>query len=440
MEIGGARGQAPQDGALDAVDVAAQASDQRLAGIGGVNGVGSSGRRSGERIGAAVDLVDRQVGKVELRDGAGDERIGFVGGVVARADIERERKRVIADVGRVVAGGAVANERRDGGGAEGGVVVQAADAGDGERAGVEESFADGNSFAHGVVPIGEGEKGWTRTGPRVEEREGGGIEGLPVGILAEGIVGAGMVLLLGKNVSAAAGAIACEQACSIVVDLSRVQAKFKIDDGGLLIEGRGGALGMSNRGTNGLMHEVGDEIGAKGLGVIERLYGFAAVEHDGAEKTEVGGGERAAVNGDSLCTGRGIGNDGTAVGVVDGTDGELSVAGKGEEDPDEAAFQKQAVVGRISGSGVGTVGTVNGSEERVVAAGFLEGGADTGDAEAKGVAGEMASGAGAAVGTETLKEGVLFVDRTRGVVGRNQTGWVAKRKQAGDDDCGGNCC
>ncbi len=185
VKIGGACGEASEDGAFDAVHVAALAGDEAFAGIGGVDDVGGGGRRGGEGIRAAGDFVDGHVGEIELREGVGDERIGFVGGVVAGADIERERERMIADVGRVMTRGAGALERGDGDGAERGVVVEAADVGDGERAGVEERFTGGDFFAGGDAELLEGIVGRLQIRPGLEHGERGGIERATVGIFAE---------------------------------------------------------------------------------------------------------------------------------------------------------------------------------------------------------------------------------------------------------------
>ena len=207
VKIRGAGGEASQDGTFDAVHVAAEAGDEAFAGIGGVDDVGRGGRRRGEWIRAAGDFVDGNVGEIELREGVGDERIGFVGGVVAGADIERERERMIADVGRVMTGGAGALERGDGDGAERGIVVEAADVGDGERAGVEERFAGGDFFAGRDAESLEGIVGRLQIRPRLEHGERGGIERATVGIFAERIVGAGVVGLLREVVSAALRAV-----------------------------------------------------------------------------------------------------------------------------------------------------------------------------------------------------------------------------------------
>ena len=65
-----------------------------------------------ERVGAAADFVDGKVGRAELLKRGDDGGVCFVTGLAADADIERKRDGVVADVGRVVAGGAGS---RDGG-------------------------------------------------------------------------------------------------------------------------------------------------------------------------------------------------------------------------------------------------------------------------------------------------------------------------------------
>ena len=144
--------------------VAAEAADQAFAGIGGVDHV-RRWRLRGilERIGAAGDFVDRNVWPTERRKAVGDERIVFIGRVVAGADIEGERKRVVADIGRVVAGGASSLKRRDGyGGAERcgerGVIGEAADIRDGKRARIEERLSGGDFAAQRVGEFSQAAK------------------------------------------------------------------------------------------------------------------------------------------------------------------------------------------------------------------------------------------------------------------------------------------
>ena len=74
----------------------------------------------GEGIRTAGDFEDGQFGEAELRDAIRDQGIGFDAGIVASANVQGQRKRMIADVWRVVAGGAKALKGSDGyGGAEG---------------------------------------------------------------------------------------------------------------------------------------------------------------------------------------------------------------------------------------------------------------------------------------------------------------------------------
>jgi len=152
VEIWRPRGEATKDGAFDTVDVAALPREERFARIGGVDDVGINGSRI-ERIGAAFDFVDRQIGKIELRGGTGNDGIGFVSGIVSGADIERKREGVITDIGRVVTGGAVADERCDGHRTKSRIVVEATDAGDGERASIEQDFSSRDHLAVVVIVI-----------------------------------------------------------------------------------------------------------------------------------------------------------------------------------------------------------------------------------------------------------------------------------------------
>src|SRR5580692_9980209 len=64
VEVGRTRGEAAQDRALAAVEVAALSGDQRLARIGGVEGLRLPGA---EGVGAAADQVYRHVGERQLR-------------------------------------------------------------------------------------------------------------------------------------------------------------------------------------------------------------------------------------------------------------------------------------------------------------------------------------------------------------------------------------
>src|SRR5580704_6999055 len=60
---------------------------------------------------------------------------------------------------------------------------------------------------------------------------------------------------------------------------------------------------------------------------------------------------------------------------------------------------------------------------------------NTVDAETEAVAGEVAGAAGASIGAQALEEHVLaaFIDRTIGVVRRDNPGGIEKREEIGDN-------
>ena len=77
--------------------------------------------------------------------------------------------------------GASALERADGDGAERGIVVEAADIGDGERTGVEERLAGSDFFAGCDAVVLEWIVRGLQIRPRLEHGERGGIECAAVG-------------------------------------------------------------------------------------------------------------------------------------------------------------------------------------------------------------------------------------------------------------------
>ena len=82
--------------------------------------------------------------------------VGFDAGIVARSDVQGQRKRVVANIRGVVAGGAESLKQRNRyGGAEGfserRVIVQSSDMGNGQRASIERLFACGDLPAHLVA-------------------------------------------------------------------------------------------------------------------------------------------------------------------------------------------------------------------------------------------------------------------------------------------------
>jgi len=241
-----------------------------------------------------------------------------------------------------------------------------------------------------------------------------------------------VLLLVEKNRSTLA-AVAAEHPGAVVEGLCAGETELEIDDGGLLVDGgRRCGLGMTGRGVHSLMHEVGDEIGLEGCGIVKGLNGFTAIEHDRAQESKIGGRERTPIDGDGLAAGYWVREDGAAVGIVCGGDGELSAGGEREGNANQAAFEEKAVVGRIAREAVGAVGAIHRREQGILPVGFGIGGADTADAEAHGIAGEVAGGTRTTVRAQTLEEGIGLVDRASGVKGRDEAGRITERKQVGD--------
>src|SRR5437016_13485858 len=102
MEIGRAAGETAQDRSFEAVEITAFAGDQRSARIARVEGLGLPGV---ERVGATGDQKHRQLWSAQLSHSRPDRRIRLEAGIgaVSRTDVEWQRKRVIARVGRGVA-------------------------------------------------------------------------------------------------------------------------------------------------------------------------------------------------------------------------------------------------------------------------------------------------------------------------------------------------
>jgi len=187
---------------------------------------------------------------------------------------------------------------------------------------------------------------------------------------------------------------------------------------------------VSVGGVDGLLHQVGGEVGDEGGFAVEWIGdGFAAVEHHGAQKAEIRGGQRAAVDGNGLLASGGVGDDGAAVRIANSFDGELRGARNFEEDANQAALEEQAVVGRIAGRAGGTVRAVDGGEQRVFAVRECEAGANILNAEAHGVAGLVAGAAGAAIGAEALEEWAVIADRAGHVVSGDDAGGIEEREE-----------
>ena len=108
-----------------------------------------------ERIRASGDAIYGQIRNTQLRKPVGNQRIGFGGRIVAGADVQRQRQRVISHIRRIVAGGACTGEwwdrhRRTQSFGQCGIIIQAADVGNRERARVEEFFSGCDHSPRGV--------------------------------------------------------------------------------------------------------------------------------------------------------------------------------------------------------------------------------------------------------------------------------------------------
>ena len=116
-------------------------------------------------------------------------------------------------------------------------------------------------------------------------------------VFPQRIVGPWIVGLLRKVVGAAFRAVCDEHAGSKIGELGAEKAKFEIHDFLLLLYGgRLRSLRVSVGGVDGLLHQVGGEIGHESGFAVQWIGdGFAAVEHHGAQKAEIRGGQRAAV-------------------------------------------------------------------------------------------------------------------------------------------------
>src|SRR5580698_7550922 len=105
MEVWSATRQSPEDRPLTAIYVRAFSADQPLAGVRRIErkvSVGIAG------ISTSGDEINRQVRVTKLCQAAGNARIALVGERVSGSNIQWQREGVIADIRRVVAGGASA--------------------------------------------------------------------------------------------------------------------------------------------------------------------------------------------------------------------------------------------------------------------------------------------------------------------------------------------
>src|SRR5580698_8205615 len=166
------------------------------------------------RVGAAADLIDGKIGSAELLERGDDHWICFIARLAAGADVERKSDGVIADVGRVVTGGAGPG---DGSWTtDGCVVVESANARDDDGLCVENLFAGGDLAPHLIagLPGSERHPGEVRGRgdvlPGSVEREGVFVEVDADGCAAERVVDAGSGVKGGESAWATGSAIGRE--------------------------------------------------------------------------------------------------------------------------------------------------------------------------------------------------------------------------------------
>ena len=176
----------------------------------------------------------------------------------------------------------------------------------------------------------------------------------------------------------------------------------------------------------GLVCKVGPEIGVEGLLVVEERWGLAPVKHYRAQKTQAGGRQRAAVDGDDRPSGNRIGGNGATIRVADYGNLELGAWGQGDSDPDQTIVQQQTVVSHVALLAAGTVGSIDGREQRVFALGLQKQLLHMGEIKTERLIGLVARSAGSPIGAQLLEERRALIDVSAGVVGGDVAGRIAK--------------
>ena len=396
MEVRRPRRQRAQRRSLEAADVLPLAGHQRPARIGGLR----------DRAGRLVSQgVERHVRRSPAR--------------VGQADVERQRHRVVAGVGRVVAGRAGALDHRH---AE--VVVQAGDAGDGDRLAVEQRLAardrlarDGDTTAapFAVTVLRVFDVGL----PALVERHRVRVErGVAAVVAHQRVVDAEIRDGTGQERRAAVRAVHVQPAGVVVLLLRRMEAELEVDDRVALVGGeRLGPLRMAQRRVVRLRRQIEvqrreanrrieDAIRRRGIALR-----FAAVPHDCAEEAPVRRRQGPAVQ-------REFGGRCVAVRIVDGGELELGVHRNRQADADQALAQQHAVA-RLActwGRHVDKrrVGAVVHAKDRVGAARLPEPFAQTPGRDRPSFVRLMAGDAGALVGAELAEEWIAAIDEAVG--------------------------
>ena len=216
MEIRRARREPAQNRSFQAADVLAQAADHGLA------GVGDRVDRAGQRTLRAGQREHRQSRNVE------DRRL--IGAGVGNADVERHLDRMVAHVGRVVAGAAKSRNAR-----EVKIVIEARNPGDVDRRVVEHLLAARDRLALATSAVARAGASHGRYRSKICE-----VNGSAGWILPERIVHADVEIrqLQRQRNRSAGAAVGGEVARLIVEGLGGEYAALECDDLGQLRGGR----------------------------------------------------------------------------------------------------------------------------------------------------------------------------------------------------------
>ena len=211
-------------------------------------------------------------------------------------------------------------------------------------------------------------------------------------------------------VRAAFGSIVVQFAGVAVVGLRGKNIGLEVDDLLHLLGRRGLPLSVSGGGIDGLVSQIVIDRLECAVGILK---GFASVPHDGAEKRNVGGRQRATIS-------RNRRGAIAAVRVVAIENGELRIGRDLLFDADETLAQEQTVgvaPGVLGGNILGgATGAVVGPEDRIGAASGVEPRLNMRRGHGPSVAGLVTSDAPPSVRSQVLEKGVVFrIGRAAGV-------------------------
>ena len=182
-------------------------------------------------------------------------------------------------------------------------------------------------------------------------------------------------------------------------------------------------------------------VAQRGIGRLAGQTGFAAIPHDRAQESEIGGWQRAPVGGDDTRRRAGKAGDGigiAVVGIIHGRDGELRVRRNRQADSDQTLVDQQFVGFLFGGECrdivARTRGAVDQPEDRVGTAACRKAGGNVGCADGPAILRLVAAEAGSAIGSEILEERIVGRERRSiGLEGGDRTGRIRIDAKARND-------